>query len=199
MRVQGASLRMLHTFRISRRRRLSFVLIAPLAIIAACAATHYAPQDTTALDDVPFFKQEDFQCGPAALATVINYWYQRGKTSCFVTPDEIVSDIYSPSAQGVLGLDLELLARRLGFDVQQYSGSLDDIKKKIDQSVPLILLVDYGFRAYQINHFMVITGYSEEGVVAHSGRRRNEYISKDKLERIWGRTGFWTLAIRPLP
>ena len=172
----------------------------PLLVVmfTACAASQRVLHDVTMLPNVPFFKQEDFQCGPSALASVLNYWYQQKRESRSVAPDEIISHLYSPSARGVLGIDLLLYAKGLGFDSRQYRGSLDDIHKNIDRGVPLIVLVDHGFSVFQMNHFVVVTGYTSDGIVVHSGRERNTYISQQRLKRIWKKTEFWTLAIKPL-
>ncbi len=40
----------------------------------------------------------------------------------WVTPEEIGSAIYSPTARGVLGIDLEMYAQKHGFATEQYSG-----------------------------------------------------------------------------
>ena len=50
--------------------------------------------------DVPFFPDTTDQCGPASLASVLNYW---GKT---VSPAELKSDVYLSSLKGTLPMDL---------------------------------------------------------------------------------------------
>ena len=50
-----------------------------------------APQGRVTRIEVPFFPQEDFQCGPAALATVLNYWYGKAGTAKGLTPEEIAT------------------------------------------------------------------------------------------------------------
>jgi len=42
------------------------------------------------------------------------------------------------------------------------------LKKNIDSGYPLIVLVDYGFWAFHSNHFMVVVGYNEDGVIVNS-------------------------------
>ena len=43
------------------------------------------------LTEVSFFPQEDFQCGPAALAMVLN------ASNIRVTPEELVDQVYIPA------------------------------------------------------------------------------------------------------
>jgi ABC-type bacteriocin/lantibiotic exporter with double-glycine peptidase domain len=65
--------------------------------------------------------------------------------------------------------------------------------------VPLIILVDYGFSVYEANHFMVVTGYTKNGVLVNSGRKENQEILEGELARIWKKTDYWTLVVTPLP
>ena len=153
--------------------------------------------DNARFIDVPFFKQDDYQCGPSALATVINYWYGKTRSNKYVPHEEIIKEIYSPTARGTLTIDLELYAKRLGFSVQQYSGNIDDLRAAVDKGVPPVILVDYGFSIYQVNHFMVVTGYTEKGIILNTGRERNKIILNEELSGIWRKTGFWTLVIEP--
>ncbi|MDO8724316.1 MAG: C39 family peptidase [Syntrophales bacterium] len=103
----------------------------------------------------------------------------------------------SKSAKGTLGLDMVLYARKKGLQVIQYRGNTKDIKKNIDLGYPVIVLVDYGFWLYQQNHFMVVVGYDENGIVINSGRDRHKVIPANDFLKPWERTGFWTLLIKP--
>ncbi len=78
-----------------------------------------------------------------------------------------------------------------------YKGSVDDIKNKIDLGYPVIVLVDLGFWVYQQNHFMVVVGYDENGIIANSGRERLKPISLKNFIKSWKKTNFWTLLVTP--
>ncbi len=177
----------------------SIIFFALSFICSACATTHPLPQEQDAqVIDVPFFRQDAYQCGPSALAAVVNYWYMKTQSNKYLSHKEIIKEIYSPTARGTLTIDLELYAEKLGFSVQQYSGNIDNLKALIDRGMPPIIFVDYGFSVYQVNHFMVVTGYTEKGIILNTGRERNKIISNEELIRIWKKTGFWTLVIKPL-
>ncbi len=174
----------------SRNYRIS-ILALIFFLLAACSAAPVQPGPRSiVIDSVPFYPQEDYQCGPASLAGVLNYL---GKP---VTPEKIAKDIYSGSAKGTLNLDMLLYAQRTGLDVLQYSGNWNDLKTRIDGGYPLIVLVDYGFLLYQVNHFMVVIGYNEKGIIANSGKEERTFIDKDSFLKSWKRTNFWTLLIR---
>jgi predicted double-glycine peptidase len=146
---------------------------------------------------VPFFPQETFQCGPASLATVINYWYTKTGAAKSVTPNAIAQEIYSPSARGVLGMDMERYARQHGFQTEQIAGSLNKLKESIGRGIPPVVLVDYGFSLYQKNHFMVVKGYSADGLLVNSGGEENKFIANEELLKVWEKTGYWMLLIKP--
>ncbi len=166
-------------------------LLCYCLLLAACAsAPPAARQGETVIGNVPFYPQETYQCGPASLAGVLNY------EGLDTTPERIAKDIFSRSARGTLNLDMALYAQRNGFSAQEYSGSMQDLKEKISAGQPLLVMVDYGFLAWQVNHFMVVVGYNSDGVIANSGKKEREFINNDTFLRIWRKAGFWSLAIR---
>jgi len=142
------------------------------------------------IQGLPFYPQEDYQCGPSSLASVLNYW------GSAVTPGDIAEDIYSPSARGTLNIDMALYAEARGLDASFYSGGLPDVKTKIEAGYPLIVLVDQGFSFYQVNHFMVLVGFSNDGLIVNSGREERKFIPTGEFLRSWERTKFWTLFIK---
>ena len=160
-------------------------------LLAACAsAPPAARQGETVISNVPFYPQEAYQCGPASLAGVLNF------EGLETTPEKIAEEIFSRSARGTLNLDMALYAQQKGFSAIEYSGSMQDLKEKISAGQPLLVMVDYGFLAWQANHFMVVVGYNSDGVIANSGKTERELINNDTFLRIWRKTGFWTLVIR---
>lgn len=168
-----------------------------LLLSAGCARTARVPDGAVTVIQVPFFAQEEFQCGPAALATVIDYWHTKTGSGKNLTPEEIASDIYSPSARGVLGMDMERYARKQGFRVEHVAGSIDKLKENIDAGIPSIVLVDYGILVYQRNHFMVVKGYLSDGVLVNSGREEGKFIGNQELLSVWKKTAYWMLLVKP--
>lgn len=142
------------------------------------------------IENVPFYPQEAYQCGTASLAGVMSYWDIKS------TPEEIAKEIYSESARGTLNVDMIIYPQGKGLIAEQYSGGMDDLKKNIDAGYPLIVLVDYGFWVLQSNHFMVIVGYNEHGVIVNSGKDKGKFISGKDFIKAWEKTKFWTLKIK---
>jgi ABC-type bacteriocin/lantibiotic exporter with double-glycine peptidase domain len=143
------------------------------------------------IPNVPFYPQETFQCGPASLAEVFNFWGTR------ISPEEIARDIYSPSARGTLTMDMVFYAEKKGFVARPYKGDLKDIQKRIDDGYPLVVLVDYGFSFYEKSHFAVLLGYNESGFFMHSGKEKEIFIPTETFMQIWGKADFWTLLLLP--
>jgi hypothetical protein len=171
-------------------RYFSFFIIA--LFLPCCVTVHDIPESSLnhIIDDVPFYPQETNQCGPVSLAGVLNY---RGVS---VTPEEIAGAIFSASAQGTLNIDMILYTQKKGLHAEHYQGSMDDIRKNIQLGNPLIVLVDYGFFFYQKNHFMVIVGYNENGVIVNSGDEREKFIREENFLKLWRKTNFWTLLVK---
>jgi predicted double-glycine peptidase len=142
------------------------------------------------VQDVPFYAQEAYQCGPASLAGVLTFW------GIETAPGEISKEIFSRSARGTLNLDMVLYAQKRGLYAIQYAGNMDDLRKNIDSGHPVIVLVAYGFSLYEVDHFMVVTGYYDNGVIVNSGREQNKFIDKGDFLKTWAKGNYWTLLIK---
>jgi predicted double-glycine peptidase len=179
------------------RQFLGLPCLCMLLLSTGCATTEKASGEPLTAIEVPFFPQEVSQCGPAALATVINYWYGKTGAAKILTPEAIAEAIYSRSARGALGIDLELYARKQGFQARQSAGTIDELKGNVNKGTPSIVLVDYGFSRYQRNHFMVIKGYSDSALLVNSGRRESELLANEEFLKVWKKTGYWMLLVKP--
>ena len=171
-------------------RLLSVIAFSCIMLCACASAPPAADHGEVVLGNIPFHPQEDYRCGPASLAGVLNY------QGLGISPGEIAHDLFSKSAGGTLTIDMALYPQRKGFFALSYSGSLRDLKEKIDSGYPLIVMVDYGFSLWQMNHFMVVVGYNNDGVIVNSGKKEHELIGNDAFLRNWRRTDFWTLLVK---
>jgi predicted double-glycine peptidase len=168
------------------------ILLFVIFALYSCATLTVIPESSQnkIIDNVPFYPQDAYQCGPASLASVLNY------LGVNESPDDVAHEIFSKSARGTLTVDMVLYAERKGMHVKQYSGNFDDIRQNVESCNPLIVLVDYGIYFYQKTHFMVVIGYNEKGVIVNSGRDKEHFVSYDDFSKIWKRTNFWTLLIK---
>ena len=175
--------------------KVSVALVIISLFVVSCSARHQVVPDTgkqvVLIKGVPFFPQEPYQCGPASLASVLNFY------GYAVTPGEIQREVGLKNVKGTLTIDLVLFALNRGFHVKEYSGGLDDLKRTVSEGYPVIVLVDYGMGFYQLNHFMVVIGYTPEGVIVHSGRQRAKLIPYKNFLKAWKKVNYWSLLIKP--
>ena len=173
------------------RTAFCVIMLTVMSVFFSCGTVVERPDlSSVIIEKVPFYPQEDYQCGPSSLAGVMNYW---GIES---SPEDIARDIYKKSVKGTLSMDMVIYPVQKGLQAVQYSGGWDDLKSKITEHYPLIVLVDFGFFVYQSNHFMVVVGYSDSGVIVNSGRAKQMHMDRDAFLSAWKRTNFWTLWIR---
>lgn len=143
--------------------------------------------------EVPFFPQPAGFCGPAALASVLNYW--GGKT----TPDEISNAVYLKKLHGTLRFDLTYFARKRGFMARTYRGNLSDLEDRLSKGIPLLTFLNLGTSFFPVGHFLVVTGIAlkAQAVVVHSGSTPNALIPFGKFIKAWEKGAYWTLEITP--
>lgn len=170
---------------------------ATLSLLISCAGA-YAPDAPgfyrrAAIQAVPFFPQNEYKCGPAAMASVLSFW---GAKTAF---EDASRAVYQEKLKGSLPIDLFLYAKEAGFEADYYKGSMADLKRNIDAGVPLILFLNLGFKIYPVGHYVVVTGYDDARrvVTAHSDMTMNARFGYDALRGAWEKNDFATLRIRP--
>lgn len=176
-----------------------------LALLAACLLSGCSlfrvsleqdkpPESRTEVAlSVPFFPDNTDQCGPSALASVLEYW---GKPA---EPELLRQEIYQARLKGSLALDLLLAAGSRGLSAELVNGSLAKVREELDSGRPLIAFVNAGYSFYPAGHYLVITGYDDrrQCLIVHSGMKRSQRIPYGKFERQWQKTERWALLIQP--
>ena len=142
---------------------------------------------------VPFYPQTQYQCGPASLATVLNYWGRH------VTPEQIAQEIYRPGMKGTLSLDLWQYAKAQDFEASVRQGSWEFLETQVSRERPIIAFLNLGFRQVPLGHFLVVVGVDPEdkSVIAYSGVEKNQRIPFDRFKEAWEKTNYWSLLIEP--
>jgi ABC-type bacteriocin/lantibiotic exporter with double-glycine peptidase domain len=142
---------------------------------------------------VPFYRQGEDSCGPAALASVASFWGQQ------VNVEQIKARVYLPELRGTLPMDMERFMREAGFRTSSSSGTLDDLKARIRKNVPVICLLDLGFSLYRRPHYVTVIGFDDvnRALIVHDGLAENKVIAYEKFLKEWGRAGNWMLFALP--
>jgi hypothetical protein len=147
---------------------------------------------TVELKSVPFFPQEDYQCGPAALATVLSHG------GVPVTPEPLVSQVYLPSRQGSLQIEMLATPRRYGRVSYQLAPRYPDLLREVAAGNPVIVLQDVGPMFTQW-HYAVVNGfdYPSGTVWLRSGTRPRQAMPFTAFERSWMKSSYWAMVVTP--
>jgi hypothetical protein len=140
---------------------------------------------------VPFFPQEEYQCGPAALATALAAF------GAGVTPDELVSQVYIPERKGSLQVEMLAAARRHGMVSYQLAPRFEDLLREIAAGNPVIVLQNLGISDGW--HYAVAVGYDYESgkLILRSGTTEREVMAFTVHEMVWKRSGYWAMVALP--
>lgn len=171
-------------------------LILPLAsgCVSLPDATALQNRQAVNLNGTPFFPQEAYQCGPAALATLL------GASGVAVTPEELIPKVYLPERKGSLQLEMVAAARSYGRIPYLIEPKLSHLLDELDAGRPVLVLQNLGFDAIPIWHYAVVIGYQpEQGkLLLRSGTDASKTLSVGKFIRTWGRAKSWAfVALRP--
>ncbi len=144
------------------------------------------------LDSVPFYPQKAYQCGPAALAMVLEW------SGINADPDALVPEVFTPSQKGSLQSALIGTARRHSRIAYPIS-SLSEMLMEVAAGHPVIVLQNLGFSWYPVWHYAVVVGYdlSQGVVILHSGVTPRKTISLRAFENTWARSDYWGLLVLP--
>ena len=181
--------------------KISAFVIIPLIILisnAGCAQKSAGGgkipevQNGKVIEGVPFVKQKDNFCGPAAMASVLEYYGED------ITQGEIAGKVYTPKLGGALISDMENFARDNGYRAETINGNIDALEEEIDNGIPVILLVDKGKWKVSVPHYYVVYGYDKdkEVFILHTGDESGQEVKFDKLDSEWEKMNRLMLIVR---
>jgi hypothetical protein len=147
----------------------------------------------TELTDTPFFPQTEYQCGPAALATVL------GKAGAKVAPDDLVQEVYLPGRKGSLQVEMMAAPRRHGLVGSQLPAAYDALLREVAAGRPVLVLQNLGFWPFDNWHYAVVVGFDyEKGeLYLRSGATERQALPFTIFEVTWKRSGYWAMVVTP--
>ena len=142
------------------------------------------------LKTVPFFPQKAYQCGPASLATVLNW------SGLPVSPEELTDEVFTPLRKGSLQTALISTARRHG-RIAYISSGMEVIFSEVSAGHPVIILQNLGLSWYPVWHYSVVVGYDlpERFVILRSGATARKIMASRVFGKTWARSNYWGLLI----
>jgi tetratricopeptide (TPR) repeat protein len=176
-------------------RLLSGVFFALL--LSACAGT---PQTRELISQVPtnlpsqvelsgiaFYPQEKYQCGPAALATMLT------SEGIDVTPQQLVDKVYIPERKGSLQIEMIATARSAQLLAYQLAPELKAILREVASGRPVLVFQNLALDWLPQWHYAVVVGYdlSAQQLILRSGTQKRHLVAFSTFERTWQRGKQW--------
>ncbi len=143
--------------------------------------------------DVSFFPQKAYQCGPAALATVLT------DAGVPIPTDALVEEVYLPGRRGSLQVEMLAATRRHGVVAYELTPSLTDLLAEVAAGNPVVVLENFGVPIYPLWHYAVVVGYDIDAgrIILRSGLKRRESMPFVLFERLWSHAGYWAMLALP--
>ncbi|MBI5446957.1 MAG: PA2778 family cysteine peptidase, partial [Deltaproteobacteria bacterium] len=140
------------------------------------------------------FRQEERACGPAALATLLEW------AGSPATPEALGPLVYLPGRSGTLPMDLSREVRERGLLAYRTRPDASALLREVAAGHPVLVLENRGLSFAPLWHYSVLGGYDlgEGTVTLYSGSATPEQGSLARFRRAWSRAGgFGLLALPP--
>jgi len=139
--------------------------------------------------DVPFVPQTDALCGGAAAAMVFRYW---GDAHADV---EQFAPLVDRHGRGIADDVLIDAVRRRGWQALRVDGSIEELRSRLRDRQPVIVLVADRRDTY---HYLVVTGATADRIIVHDPSwGPSRAIPEREFVRVWKPTNFWSLVVQP--
>ena len=147
----------------------------------------------TELIAVPFFAQQEYQCGPAALATTLVH------AGAQVTPEDLVKQVYLPGREGSLQVEMLAAPRRYSKVSYRLAPAFDDLLREVAAGNPVIVLQEIGVGPVTNWDYAVVVGfdYPAGELYLRSGETERLAIPFTIFEYTWKRGNYWAMVTLP--
>jgi hypothetical protein len=159
--------------------------------LAGCVSLPVPPEAAAVqLSGVPAFAQEELQCGPAALASLLT------ASGAPATPESLTPDLFIPARQGSLQVELMAQARERGRVPLAIEPRESALIAALQEGSPVLMLLNLGVRSLPTWHYAVLTGYHpQHGYTLNAGQAEPEIYSRRQLWRRWDWAGRWGFTL----
>lgn len=147
----------------------------------------------TQISNIPFFPQEDFECGPASLAMLFQ------SAGVHVLPEQLQEQVYLPGRKGSLQVEMLVASRRNKLISYLLAPNIETILREVSAGNPVLVFQNISLPIYPIWHYAVVIGFDRDRnlLTLHSGQTANLEMSLYTFERTWSRGGNWAMVALP--
>jgi hypothetical protein len=176
-------------------RGLAATAVLGTAVLSSCALQPQSPFEVPGrsmeLLETPFFPQARYQCGPAALATVL------ADSGAAVDLQDLVARVYLPARRGSLQVEILAAARTAARVPYRIDGSFAAIVAELDAGRPVLVLQNLGVAWLPRWHYAVVVGFDAErrDVILRSGTDARRRTPIGTFLRTWRRSDNWGLVV----
>ena len=139
-------------------------------LLGGCAANVPFPTNVTPIEltDVPFFPQTEYQCGPAALATILAH------EGVPVDADGLVGAVYVEGLRGSLQPELLGATRRNARIPYVLEPEPSALFAELGAGRPVLVLQNLGIERVPVWHYAVVVGFDRDSdrMILRSGAER---------------------------
>ncbi len=139
---------------------------------------------------MPFFPQTEYQCGPAALATVL------ANAGVQVDADGLVSQVYVEGLRGSLQAELLGATRRHGLIPYVLAADPNALFTELAAGRPVLVLQNLGLPRVPVWHYAVVVGFDRDAdrVILRSGTQQRRLERTARFLKSWQRGNFWAFV-----
>jgi hypothetical protein len=185
----------------SRHKLMPGIFLLFIVLLSGCATqTRALLQKPDAnlsrhveLASTPFFPQERYQCGPAALAMSLS---AAGITT---TSEVLVPQVYVPQREGSLQVEMLAAGRRNGALSMTIPPTLQALLTEVAAGTPVLVLQNLSLPWFPRWHYALVIGYDleQEEIILRSGTTQRLVLPLSTFEHTWGRSGYWGMVTLP--
>lgn len=173
-----------------------FAVTAVTALLSGCLSplpkiTNPDIPQQQELSTTPFFPQTDYHCGPAALATVI------GAEGAHTTPERLAEQLFIPSLEGSLQVEMLAASRRQGYIPVQLESTVQVLIDTIAFGKPVLVLQNLATPGRPHWHYAVLIGYDVRSnkLFLRSGTEFRKEMRLRSFLRTWEWAGNWAMVL----
>jgi hypothetical protein len=143
------------------------------------------------LTAVPFYPQTEYQCGPAALATVLSF------AGVPTDADALVPEVYTEGLRGSLQAELLAATRRHQRIPYVLEPQVDALAAELGAGRPVLVLQNLGLPRVPVWHYAVVVGLDPERgrVILRSGTEQRREERAARFLRSWSRGEHWAFVV----